>query len=262
MPDAIQTFSSDYIYISDRLVADIVDQVEAAATKQKLSKFQLKLPFLSIETRDRDLGDNRYALAVEATEAVMDLTGTLAHPGPFVLAEATLTWWDIYVDHGQYRVAWLVAEESGEDGRYLFTMCGSLDHYLGYDATKTKQQGWRPSTLEGMRDIVAAYHRQPRKFNADPPDTNASIEKLVLEASHVSLLLNPETDGPLGVAKMQLLARVWQGMYGSIKVFNYRTSKTELFDGLFVGTPLWVRTPPIQAAVRGMRVITAQRPAG
>jgi hypothetical protein len=258
MTDAISALASEYIYISDRLVADIVDQVEAARAKKTVGAIQIRPPFLSVETRDRNLGMNRYALAAAATDAVGDLTGSLAYPGPFVLARAKVTWWDLKTDVGQYRVAWLVAEQSGDEGRYLLSMCGSLQHYLGYDSKKTKVKGWRPSAVEGLRHIVAAYHGRPRRFDATPPESEDAIKLLLGEATHISLVLDETWDNPIGSARMELLARVWYGTKFT-RMFNYRTGTHEEFDGVYVGTPLWVRTVanahPIESSFGGVKII-------
>jgi hypothetical protein len=244
MPDAIAALSSEYIYISDRLAADIVDQVAAARTKRRLGAIQIRPPFLSIETRDRNLGTNRFAMAAEATDAVADLTGSFAYPGPFVRGRAKVSWWDLKTDVGQYRVAWLVAEQTGDEGRYLLSLCGSLQHYIGYDAKGTKVRGWRPSAVEGMHNIVAAYHGRPRRFDPAPPEDDETVRFLIGEATHISLVMDEASDHPIGSSRMEVLAREWYRMSGPLRVHNYRTGEHEQFDGLSVGTPLWVRTIP------------------
>jgi hypothetical protein len=45
----------------------------------------------------------------------------------------------------------------------------------------------------------------------------------------------------VGSARVEFLARVYYGLRGSISHGLFRTN--EPFDGLYVGTPLWIRTP-------------------
>lgn len=248
MPDAVATFSSEYIYVSDRLVGDIVDQLDAASSRRETGAVQIRPPFLAVESRLRDLGVNRYAQAARATDAVADLTGSFAYPGPFVLGLARVSWWDLKItERPTVRVAWLVARQEGDEGRFLVAMCGSLEHFVGYRADTNEPAGWRPSALPGLANVLKAFdHRSGRKWkiNAEPTTSEDAAKEMLLEAAHVSMVLDEDSDSPIGVGRMEVLARIFYAMRGAIRLRNYRTQETEVFDGLYLGTPLWIRTPP------------------
>lgn len=212
MPDAITAFSSEYIYVSDRLVGDIIDQLEAAGTRREAGTFQIRAPFLALESRLRNLGLNRYAQAARASEAVADLTGTFAYPGDFVFGRAQVSWWDLKVTEAPIvRVAWLVARQEGDEGRFLLAMCGSLEHYIGYRTEGKEPAGWRPSGLPGLANVLMAFnHRRGRKWkvNPEPVANEETVREMLLEAAHVGMVLDEEADSPIGVGRMEVLARL------------------------------------------------------
>jgi Family of unknown function (DUF7019) len=248
MTDAVKAFGSEYVYVSDRLINDIVDQLAAAEGRLGVGNMQFKLPFFALESRYRDLGINRYAQAGRATEAVADLTGSFEVPGPFVRGRAQMSWWELKVtEHPVVRVAWLVARQAGDHGSFLLSMCGSLEHYIGYQPGADTAAGWRPSALPGLANVLKAFnHRSGRKYKVDPnpPNDQEAVRTMLLEAAHVGMFLDEEKHAPIGVGQMEVLARVYYAMQGQIQLRNLRTYEVERFDGVYLGTPLWVRTPP------------------
>jgi len=164
------------------------------------------------------------------------------------------------------RVAWLVARQEGDEGRFLPSMCGSLEHYIGYRIDGNEPAGWRPSALPGLANVLKAFnHRKGRRWRVDPesPADEEAVKEMLLEAAHVGMTLDKDADSPIGVGRMELLVRVYYAMCGSIRLRNHRTDEIEELDGVYLGTPIWVRTPPRSGAVDddatsgygGMRII-------
>jgi hypothetical protein len=248
MSDAVKAFATEYVYVSDRLIGDIIGQLDAAKGSLGIGSIELRPPFLALESRFRDLGINRYAQAMRATDAVVDLTGSFELPGDFILGRAQVSWWDLKVtEHPVVRVAWVVARQEGDHGAFLLSMCGSLEHFIGYSSNDNAPAGWRPSALPGLANVLKAFnHRNGRKYKVDPgqPSDEDVVKTMVLEGAHVAMVLDQDEDSPIGVGYMEVLARVYYGLRGRVRLRNLRTYEVEEFDGVYLGTPVWVRTPP------------------
>jgi hypothetical protein len=244
----MQIINTEYIYISDRLIGDLHERITAHKSTRRLEELRLTLPFLSVNNKPRDLGINKYKVAADVTKSIQMLTGSLAYPSKFVRFIADVKWFDLYIREQKYRVAWLIGNQDGDEGKYLISLCGSIDNYVGYETGKDKKRGWQPSSVEGLRNIVASCSKG-RRFKDSHPEDSDEIENIVLESAHLSMGLEDHEDSEfIESGEMEVLARVYFGMaaeQGSrIHLRRIIGGRSDSFDAVYIGAPLWVRTVP------------------
>jgi hypothetical protein len=246
--DTLQIVNTEYIYISDRLIGDLHDRIMAYKSGRQIEELRLTLPFLSANSKPRNLGINRYKMVADVTEFIRELTGSLAYPSKFVRFIAGVKWFDLYIAEQKYRVAWLIGNQNGDEGKALISLCGSIDNYIGYEAEKVKKHGWKPSSVQGLRNIVASCTKG-RRFEDSYPEDHAEIEAIVLESAHLSMSLEDHEDSEfIGSAEVEVLARLYFGMTADqadrIHLNRIIAGESDAFDAVYLGAPLWVRTVP------------------
>lgn len=261
--DALGFGANEYLYVSDRLLGDIYEQVTASRRKTGAS-VGIKLGFLTVNSVPRNLGINRYRIAEEVTELLSPITGSLAYPSTFIRFRTLASWFDLYVREQKYRVAWIVAEQSGNEGHFLVALCGGIDNYIGYSPVPTsKLEGWKPSAVKGLIDIIASCSKQPRKFKDAHPGGEEEIRNIVFEAAHISMGLQDHDHSQfIGTGMVEILARVYFALGSQAEPIRLRRlmrGGVASYDGIFVGAPLWVRVRrdlnAIQSHNGGMMVV-------
>lgn len=130
---------------------------------------------------------------------------------------------------------------------YLACLCGSIENYVGYQPGPVSREGWKPSAVKGLIDIVASCSDR-RRFKDIPPGSVEEATEIVMEAAHLSMSLQDRDDSEfIGSGRMEILARAYFNTVsegGGLRLRRFVTGEVSSFDGIFVGAPLWVRTVP------------------
>jgi hypothetical protein len=133
----IDRWPVDFRYISRRLVRQLVDQDEATRSRWRFSGIPTPWGPIGLHKNRLDR-DNDFALCREATEAVRELTGTIAQGwGPYIQSELDLTMGTLSVLSGwkktlRVEIAAMKAEViDPEAGRVFVALFGSASNYIG-----------------------------------------------------------------------------------------------------------------------------------
>jgi hypothetical protein len=112
---------------------------------------------------------------------------------------------------------------------------------------EVSREGWKPSAVKGLIDIVASCSDR-RRFKDIPPGSEEEATEIVMEAAHLSMSLQDRDDSEfIGSGRMEILARVYFNAVsegGGLRLRRFVTGDVSSFEGILVGAPLWVRTVP------------------
>jgi hypothetical protein len=153
---ATNNWPTNFRYISRRLAKEIVQQHEAARSRTSRS-FTIGAKYIGLAfTR---LDPDYLNLFDRATDAVTDLTGTVAHPGEYVRAELDITPGLLTVLLGWERAAnvdiaaMMTKHEDESAGRVLIALFGSASNYT---SRRPRDDGLSdtPSDVAGLYEIL------------------------------------------------------------------------------------------------------------
>src|SRR5580658_6337698 len=161
--DPARTWSHGYFrYISKRVTRDIVQEHQATKRKRSWSlELHLKLITLAAARRKPDYR-NRYEMALMATDALEQYTGTHAFPGDYVRAETDLRCCYFPVHLGWNEVAnaevavFIVNADLRESGRTFVALIGSIENYVGRIRRRSAVGNWCPSDVMGLYDVLSS----------------------------------------------------------------------------------------------------------
>lgn len=239
----MRSFPHDFLYTSKRLTHEIVDEYEAA--KQRLPwtwALQIQLYVLSLTMSRRAPNDeNRFFMALRATDATKHETGTLGNPGIYVRDDANLRCCVFRVHSGwqpamNKPVAAFVADEIRADtGRTFVVLVGSVSNYIGHKREKTGVGGWFPSEIRGLYGILdSTLEDSDESLDSHYLTEDSELDDARLEVAYDLFGRNPDKSSP--VKHLDFFARV-----------HYRetdcTFRKEHYDTVLLGAPIWVAAP-------------------
>jgi hypothetical protein len=221
----------EYLVISERLIQELVDR--AAKAGKELQNLQLRPPLTGLTIGKRSSDGNYHRMAEEVTEAVSDETGTLEWPGTYIGARLGLDGWLFSFEAERTPVVWLVAEH--EDN--LLVACGSARNVIGYEAPR-QYPGWRPSSADGLREVVAALRKKDPKGLIGYQANEGKQTEMASDAAWIAHGLRaagpPEITGDFDLLlKPYVYVEDFYQRYITDLVLDYKR--------VIVGAPLWVR---------------------
>lgn len=222
----------EYILISERLVQEIVDR--AAKPGVKIKGGQVGLPFAKADIGPTSPAANAHVLAKQAEDLLHDETGTIDVPGTYVGLRAHFDGWMFSFAEGQPSpVAWLSAEI--EDN--LVVLCGSARNVLGY-SVPAQYPGWRPSTLGGLKEVVAAMRRRDPEKLIEYLGGETDQPEIAGDVTYINAGLKRE-----GASEFSGEYDVLFRPFAYVEDFSRRDIVNGLnqFKRVIVGAPLWVR---------------------
>lgn len=265
---ATDNWPADYIYVSRRLAREIIDQDTAARRTKRLNKVTAGIPGTGMSAefaaREVDL-DNPFELARRATEAVVDLTGSLQSPGPYVRATLDCTWDAIPVHMGwdddvNVKVAGFFADVKVVDlGGVFFGLFGSASNFLGRVPTEYRGE-WMPSDALGLYRIL--------DHTSEPEDPTVEAElvddDLRLGAEDIvrqTVTLFEHARPLYGRGTVEVLAKCYVTEPDIDLSWNGNVLKNGdngRYGLAILGAPIWVATPepysdPYLAGPRALR---------
>jgi hypothetical protein len=230
----------DYKYISRRLTEEIVQQHEAAKSRSELSLgVQLRVFGMSVKTRKPDFR-NLFDLARRATDAVINLTGTLEAEGLYVAGELDLHPCRFPVHMGwerspNHEVAAYVADAVVGGERVFVGLFGSVGNYIGHREEDRLSTGFFPSDIDGLYGILngSLEPSDPRIWQ-DYLDDNAQLDEM--DVVEIAIRLGTLASADFRSRRLQYLAKVHIALH-DVDV------QSEHFDHVLIGAPVWARSP-------------------
>lgn len=238
-PVSTDRWPVDFKYISRRLVTEIVQQHEAAQSRYDMSwSLRFKLLGLTIQKRQLDYA-NRFDLARRATEAVVNLTGTLEVDGEYIRGELdlhtcafpVLMGWD---NGGKGEVALLVSDQVDHDGGTFVALIGSVENYIGHQPSPPGA-GFCPSDLDGLNGILAtSLEPSDAKISKDFMGEDARWDDLDRMEAAVRIARGAKDTYPS--TRLDFLAKSHYHLHDV-------TIRGEHFAHFLLGAPVWAATP-------------------
>ena len=233
----------DYRYISRRLTRDIVQQHEAGRRRPlglvgiTLGPFAFRWRTLSPDYH------NQYKVALRATDAVSDNTGSLGAPGAYLRATMQMELDKVAVhigfeDTASQEVAGYFADQDVPvAGRVFVALLGSIHNLVGWRAADRLLTDRCPSDVDGMYEVLAAslepqdntIETEFLERERDEPDERWSIE-----AAH--RLAFRDGSRLKNLRSLEFLARVHVCVQ-DVEVCGDR------YQWAVLGAPIWVATP-------------------
>jgi hypothetical protein len=229
----------DFKYISTRLVTDIVQQHEAATPRHDRStSLGIRGSSVSFQKRHPDY-DNRFDLALRATEAVANLTGSLEADGPYVRATLNMHRYITIVHQGwkdsaNVEIAILASDEKKRRRRTFVALVGSVGNYIGH-APSEPLSGWHPSDADGLYEILASS-LEPTDELVDPKWLAEDARNDPLSRLDTALAITENIETDLGSEPLEFLARADYQLHN----LSYRG---ERFAHVLLGAAVWACTP-------------------
>ncbi len=232
----------DYVYISERLTREIVQQHEAARPRKRWSAgFNLHW----IELRKNHVPvdfENRFELADRASTSVANLTGALSAPGPFIRETTDLSFMKVQVHlgfkgTGHQFVAGYFADLILDDlGRVFIALFGSITNVRGWRKTDELQADVSPSDVAGLYELLSSSLEA-----VDAPVVKRRIRddrELTLddrfESAHGIAFRHSE---PLRNRRELEFLAVSHELVFDISLHQQH------YDVALLGSPVWIRTP-------------------
>lgn len=231
----------DYVYVSNRLTRNVVQQHEAAR-KDWRAVFNLKGGPLSLGVRALSPDyRNRYDLAHRATAAVSQNTGDLASPGTYIRATLQMQLCKVVVligfDDPNAEVAGVFADQSVPGiGRVFVALFGSISNLVGWRRSPRLDTERHPSDAAGLYEILNAT-REP---NDPVVDTNHLTDDRLLDTADCF-------DAAHGIAfrhnEPLLPVRPLEFLAVNLHFETGLQLDGNTYDAALLGAPLWVATP-------------------
>ncbi len=222
----------EYVLISERLVQEIVDR--AVKPGVKIKGGQVGLPFAKADIEATTPAANTHVLAKQAEDLLRDDTGTIDLPGTYIGLRAHFDGWMFSFAEGQPSpVAWLSAEIDDN----LVVLCGSARNVLGY-SVPSEYPGWRPSTLGGLKEVVAAMRRRDPGKLIEHLGNETNQSEIAGDVAYINAGLKREGPSEFG-GEYDVLFRP----FAYVEDFLQRDIVNGViqFTRVIVGAPLWVR---------------------
>jgi hypothetical protein len=234
--------SADYVYISQRLTRETVQQHEAARPLKRTSA-GLNLRVLELRRQEVPVDfDNRFDLANRATAAVKSLTGTLSAPGPYIRETTGLHFMKLQVcigfeNTGRQLIAGYFSDLTLRDGsRAFIALFGSITNVRGWRATDKLEADVYPSDAAGLYEILDSA-REPqdapiiKRYIKDGRGLDATGR---FDAAHAIAFRHNE---PLRYSgELEFLA------VNHDLLFDI-TLNSQHYDVALLGAPIWIRSP-------------------
>ena len=232
-----------YDYISRRLTREIVQQHEAARPKSRFWA-SLRLPFLSLGFQGVSPDfRNRYDLAMRATVAVKDNTGTIDSPGAYVAATMKMKRCKVvfhlgFETSGAQEVAAFFADETAPDiGRVFVVLLGSVTNFTGWRAAKKLETDSCPSDAAGMYQILNAT-LEPRDSKVDAEYLAMDLGDEPLSVLDAAYRLVYRDESALKCQDTYAFLAIKHRCDFDVSIFEYH------YDVALLGAPVWVTSPP------------------
>jgi hypothetical protein len=241
----------DYLYLSRRLLSDLVQHEQAAQSRWQFQpSFTLMGFSLGVGRRRADF-DNLYDLAHRSQQLVSDNTGGLDQVGShYVLATLKLRngVFEPLMGWRGGRVACFQGEATADDGASVFVaLFGSASNWRGFRADEETLSGFTPSDVMGLYGVLDAVRE------ADDPEVGLEekINELDLQRDHK--LDEAVRFARLGVRssdpqQLTFLAR------HLMSTENYQSDDGS-YDRVLIAAPLWIATPMPTPSLRGIPTI-------
>ena len=229
---------ADFRYVSSRLVRQIVDQDQAARSRWRLSLLGITTPWGSIGFQKDPIDRrNEFAICREATEAVTEITSTIAQGwGVYIRAELDLTMGYMTVLQGwkttsHVEIAAMRAEVNDpEAGRVFVALFGSASNYRGRKPI-CDDLAEIPSDVDGLYGILDRT-REP----GDPQIDNHHLDRDI---------------GHSPWSRADTAIRLLTGRFTGFREGHFDLlmqsfcidHKTKPYDLVILGAPVWVATP-------------------
>lgn len=228
-----QMFRPPYVVISERMIQEIVDRSANAGIG--VDGFSLGIKSAGITFGRRGSSGNFHVLAERVEEVLHDEMGDLEQPGEFIGLRAAFQGWLFTSTEGAPSpVVWLTSKVDGN----LVVLCGSARNVIGFEAP-AQQQGWRPSTMGGLREFVSALRpKDPAKLLQLEASTGLESE-IAVDAAYISLGL--DRAGRPDIAELELDVLFKPYVYVEDFTQSYITGESASYARVVVGAPLWAR---------------------
>lgn len=222
-----------YVVISERMIQEIVDR--SAKTGIGVSGGSLGFKSVGITFGKRGSSGNFHALAEKVEEALHDETGNLDQPGEYIGLRASFQGWIFTSTEGAPSpVVWLSSVVNDN----LVVLCGSARNVIGYEAPE-QQQGWRPSTMGGLREFVAALRpKDPAQLLGLKASETVEFE-IANDAVYTSLGLSRAGHPEIPQSELDVLLKPF--VYVEEFEQSYITGEKARYARVVVGAPLWAR---------------------
>ncbi len=230
---------TNFRYISRRLVKEIVQQHEAMRSRtSKTYSFAFKPIGLAITRRDPDYL-NLYDLARRATDAVSDMTGTVAEPAEYVRAELDITPGFLTVHQGWTTAsnvdiaAMMTKYDDRSLGRVFIALFGSASNYTG---RRPKDDGLAesPSDVAGLYEILdRTSERRDPVLDRDYVEDSGDVD----ERDRIDLVIRIRDDRFKGYKEERL--NILMEVFYRLDDYTYG----EHYDRILIGAPVWAATP-------------------
>jgi hypothetical protein len=221
----------EFRYISSRLVRQIVQQDQGPRSRWSISTFGFRN--FGFQKHPIDYS-NDFLLCREATEAVRNNTGTVAHPGQYIQTELDLTmglmtvlmgWTDPHVE-----IAAMKAEVNDpEAGKVLVALFGSASNYTGRKPVSDGLAEY-PSDVDGLYGIL-----DRTRESGDPKILDEELDR---DLGH-----DPNGRVDTAVRVLERFKGFGEGRFEVLMKCFCEDANTKPYDLVILGAPVWVRTP-------------------
>ena len=233
---------ADYVYISQRLTRETVQQHEAARPLKRTSAgFNLRVVELRREEVPVDF-ESRFDLANRATTAVKGLTGMLSAPGPYIRETIGLDFMKVQVfigfeNTGRQLIAGYFSDLTLSDGSRVFiALFGSITNVRGWRATDILEADVYPSDAAGLYEILDSA-REPQ----DAP----IIKRYIKDGRGLDAIGRFNAAHAIAFRDNQPLR--YSGEFEFLAVSHHLVSDVTLngqhYDVALLGAPIWIRSP-------------------
>lgn len=223
----------EYVLISERMIQELVER--AAGVGFQVDAVQVRPPFTGISASRGDREGNNHLLCEQVTAALFDDTGTVEWPGTYIGARANFKGWMFSIDTGGHSVP--VVWMTGEVPETLLVLCGSARNVLAYDAPTAR--GWRPSSSEGLRQVLAAIRKKDPKTLLGYEASDAKQHEMAVDAAWIDLGLT--NGGPPDFREEDVDVLLKPYVYVENLYQRFITQEEVHFERVIVGAPLFIR---------------------
>jgi hypothetical protein len=243
----------DYVYLSPRLLTDLVHQDEAARGRWSRSfDIDLRLFGLHLQRRAPDFTNPR-DLAARSTGLVSDYTGSIEVPGIYVHGRVNLRH-GVFSPHMGWsggQVACYCGVSATSEGSVFVALFGSASNVVGRRRADHDRDSFYPSDAAGLYALLDAV----RELDDPEIDLDYRIDDHAMSAQTRAerAVMFARGGASVELGELEFLARV----YLDVEDYAYAD---DAYRRVIMGAPLWVATPrpapslpPARAAWRGAR---------
>lgn len=225
----------EYVYLSKRLLTDLVQHEEAAKPRSTWS-FNAHVKGFGFHRESKSPNyANLRDLAMRSTDLVSDNTGSVEFPGYYIRDRLDM-WHGAFRPHMGWRgtVACYRGERTMADGRKTFVaLYGSASNVIGRRPNKLERSEFYPSDMQGLYSLLDVV----REHDDPAISLDFALDDYGLtEGARADTAIHFATHGATrSLGEHDFLARVF------IDVEDH-TSRSGFTGRVIVGAPIWIAT--------------------